>query len=312
MRLVIEAARNSSRVGRTSSGGSAVPRSWIALLVLAAAARLLLQVLAMPPYAGLDEGFHVARVSFVVAAGHQPSADEPSVARYFFRSFNALGDAPPSFGMVKAGWARLLAGRPRGWRDLPLDAAARRDLVATNYEAQQASLYYALAAPLDRLLGTTQLSELLVLRLLAVPLGVATALATALLAARLWGRTGFLAGLLLLSTPTWIALVARAGNDALACAALAVALLFSARPGESWPSRIGEAASWAVSAASKLYAWPAALLLPLLWPRDASRTRRLVVVLAIVASVAATALDLQARTGNPTGKFELRTPGPVP
>lgn len=266
----------------------------------------------MPPYAGLDEGFHVARVSFVAASGHQPSADEPSVARYFSRSFNALGDAPPSFGMVKGGWARLLALRPQGWPDVPLDAAARADLVATNYEAQQASLYYAVAAPFDRLFGSTQLRELLVLRLLAVPLGCVTALATALLAARLWGRTAFLAGLLLVATPTWITLVARAGNDGFACAALATALFLSAGPGESWRSRIGEAAAWAVAAAAKLYAWPAALLLPLLWPRDASRTRRLVVVLVLLASVAATALDLQARTGNPTGKFELQAPGSVP
>ena len=279
---------------------------------MAAAARLLLQVLAMPPYAGLDEGFHVARVSFVAATGHQPSADEPSVARYFFRSFNALGDAPPSFEMARGKWPALVALRPQGWRDVPLDAAARSDLVAPNYEAQQASLYYALVAPLDRLFGSTELRELLVLRLLAVALGAVTALATALLAARLWGRPGFLAGLLLLATPTWITLVARAGNDALACAALAVALLLSARPGETWTSRIGEAASWAVAAATKLYAWPAALLLPLLWPKDASRTRRLVVALAFAVAVTATALDLQARTGNPTGKYELRTPEAVP
>ncbi len=268
----------------------------------------------MPPYAGLDEGFHVARVSFVAAAGRQPSADEPSVARYLSLSFNALGEGPPSFGMVKNGWARLVALRPGGWRDVPLDAAMRSDLVAANYEAQQASLYYALAAPLDRLFGKTQLRELLVLRLLAVPLGGVTALATALLATRLWGRAGFLAGLLLLATPTWITLVARAGNDGLACAALATALLLSTRPGdgESAAATAAEAASWAVAAAAKLYAWPAALLLPLLWPRDASRARRIVVVLAIAASVAVTALDLQARTGNPTGKYELRAPGSVP
>ena len=266
----------------------------------------------MPPYAGLDEGFHVARVSFVAAAGHQPSADEPSVARYFFRSFNALGEGPPSFAMAKEAWPRLLAERPRGWRDVPLDAAARSDLVAPNYEAQQASLYYALAAPIDRVFGTTQLRELLVLRLLAVPLGAITALATALLAARLWGRAGFLAGLLLVATPTWITLTARAGNDALAGAALATALLLSTRRAESWSSRFGEAASWAVAAAAKLYAWPAALLLPLLWPREATRTRRLVVAIAIAASIAATALDLRARTGHLTGKVELRTPGAVP
>ena len=266
----------------------------------------------MPPYAGLDEGFHVARVSFVAASGRQPSADEPSVARYFFLSFNGLGDGPPSFAMAKGEWPRLVARRTGGWRDVPLDAAARSDLVAANYEAQQASLYYAVAAPLVRLFGSTQLTELLLLRLLAVPLGVLTAVATGLLASRLWGRPAFVAGLLLVATPTWITLVGRAGNDALACAALAVALLLSARPGESWPSRIGEAASWAVAAATKLYAWPAALLLPLLWPRGASRERKVVVVLALAVSVAATALDLHARTGDPTGKFELRTAGAVP
>ncbi|MGE5412967.1 MAG: hypothetical protein ACM3NW_02240, partial [Syntrophomonadaceae bacterium] len=130
-----------------------------------------------------------------------------------------------------------------------------------------------------------------------------------LLAARWWGRVGFLAGLLLVATPTWITLVARAGNDALACAALAVALLFSAGPDGGWAARAAEAGTWFVAAATKLYAWPAALLLPLVWPKDTSRSRRIVVVAAVAVAVTLTAIDLNARNENPTGKFELRAPG---
>ncbi len=295
----------------TSRDAAGIPASWLALLVIVAAARLLLQVLAMPPYAGLDEGFHVARVEFVAVRGRQPSADEPSLARYFSTSFNGQGDGPPSFGMIKGDWREHLAGRPQGWSDPRLSSAERSDFVATNYEAQQASLYYALAAPVDRAFGGTPLSELLALRLLSVPLGCVTALATGLLAARWWGKAGFLAGLLLVATPTWITLVGRAGNDGLACAALAVALCLSARPDGGWAARTAEAGSWFVAAATKLYAWPAALLLPLVWPRGASRSRRVFVAAAVAVAVIATAIDLNARNGNPTGKFELRAPGAV-
>ncbi|HTR01859.1 MAG TPA: hypothetical protein VMN82_01590 [Thermoanaerobaculia bacterium] len=286
-----------------------LPAAWLWGLAAAAAARLLLQVLAMPPYAGLDEGFHVARVSFVAVSGHQPAASELSVAGYFSRSFNGLPGAVPAFGTLREKWPEALAARPLGWSDVPLDRAAKAAFVATNYQAQQASLYYALAAPLDRVLGTSQLRELLVLRLPAVPLGVVTVLATGLFAAGLWGPPGFLAGLFLVATPTWITLVARAGNDALACAALAVGVLLSSRPGGGWGSRVGEAGAWAIAIATKLYAWPAALLLPLLWPGGSSRGRRLFVGGAAAVSAALTALDLAARTGTPSGKFELWSGG---
>lgn len=53
---------------------------WLLLLVLlscAAIARLLLQALAMPPYAGFDELYHVARVAFTDFAGRSPHFTEP-------------------------------------------------------------------------------------------------------------------------------------------------------------------------------------------------------------------------------------------
>ena len=287
------------------------PGRWLAWLALAATARLLLQVFAMPPYAGLDEGFHVARVAYVAAHGRQPTARELSVPRYLARSMAGELGAPPGFGTIQAGWRDLLAARPLGWKDVPLDRAARSDAVAENYEAQQASLYYAVAAPLDRAFGATQLAQLLVLRLFAVPFAVLTVLATGLLGARLWGPTGVLSGLLLIAAPSWIALVARAGNDSLACGALALGVLLSTLPDGGWGRRTAEAVSWAAAIGTKLYAWPAALLLPLLWPKGDSRARRVFVAAAAAAAAALTALDLAARTGNPIGKVEFAAAGRI-
>jgi len=289
----------------SNPGARTVPRSWVICLAFAAFARLLLQVLAMPPYAGLDEVYHVARVAFVVQEGKQPASAQNSVPLYLAKSTSASPDAPPAFGVIASGWPAVVAARPEGWRDVPLARQLLRVYVSPNYEAQQPSLYYGLVAPFDHVIGTTQLRELLLLRLFAVLCGVVTVLATGFLAARFWGRTGFLAGVFLLALPTWITLVARAGNDAPACAALALGLLFSVqsvRGGRAW---IGEALAWALAVALKLTTWPAALLLPLLWPKDSSRARRAVVACVVLASAGLTALDLASRTGNPVGDQAL-------
>ncbi|MEA2236020.1 MAG: hypothetical protein QOC81_744, partial [Thermoanaerobaculia bacterium] len=50
-----------------------------ALLIICAAARLLLQMAALPPYAGLDEVYHVARLAFVRAEHRNPTTTEPSI-----------------------------------------------------------------------------------------------------------------------------------------------------------------------------------------------------------------------------------------
>ena len=43
------------------------------LLVAAASVRLLIQAAAMPPYAGLDELYHVARLAFVLEEHRNPT-----------------------------------------------------------------------------------------------------------------------------------------------------------------------------------------------------------------------------------------------
>jgi hypothetical protein len=290
--------------------GRAAPRSWVVCLGIAAAARLLLQALAMPPYAGLDEAYHAARVAYVAEEGRQPVAHQPSVPLYLAKSMSGAPDAPPAFGTIVDGWPAQIAARPEGWKDVPLDRAARREYVTANYEAQQPSPYYALVSPIERLFGT-QLRQLLALRLLAVLFGVVTVVATGLLAVRLWGSTGLLAGLLLLGTPTWVTLVARAGNDAPACAALALALLLSTLPDGGWRMAVSEAVCWAAAIALKVYAWPAALLLPLLWPKGAGRGRRALAASAVVVAGLLTALDLLARTGNPIGSVAFWSGGGV-
>src|SRR5437016_14012116 len=56
------------------------------LVAVAALARLTLHVAALPPYAGLDEVWHVARLAFVLQEGRNPDIRENSVPRYLASS----------------------------------------------------------------------------------------------------------------------------------------------------------------------------------------------------------------------------------
>ncbi|MDP9360224.1 MAG: hypothetical protein M3P29_02105, partial [Acidobacteriota bacterium] len=56
---------------------------------MCASARLLLQMAALPPYAGLDEVYHVARLSFVRAEHRNPTTTEPSIPPYLMESIEA-------------------------------------------------------------------------------------------------------------------------------------------------------------------------------------------------------------------------------
>src|SRR5256885_16109464 len=60
-----------------------------ALLIVCASARLLLQMAALPPYAGLDEVYHVARLAFVRAEHRNPTTTEASIPPYLMRSIAA-------------------------------------------------------------------------------------------------------------------------------------------------------------------------------------------------------------------------------
>jgi hypothetical protein len=277
-------------------------RAWLFAAVLAAAAaRLLLQNAALPPYAGLDEVYHVARLVFVLQEGRDPDIREDSIAPYLLAStLNAPG-AIPTFGLIAARWPELL--RERGGRVLLDREPGREPYSGANYEAQQAPLYYRIAAPLAHLLPhRTQLRELQLWRLLSVFFALLTVLATALLGEHFHGQRGVLAAVLLPLLPTWLTLVVRAGNDSLACALLAFALLVTIRGG---PVAL-EALLWAAALATKLYTWPVLVVALFFWPK--SRKRLLICGAACAVSLALTIAFLATHTRNPVGVFGFDAP----
>lgn len=263
------------------------------LLIAAAAARLLVQFAAMPPYAGLDELYHVARLAFVLEEHRNPKIGEPSVPPDLDATLERKWDAVPSFALLQADW-HAPAVRDR--------AVARGAYTRTNYEAQQPSLYYTLVAPAARLFPRTLLTQLRVWRFASVVFALITIVATASIGERWFGGWGIVAAGLVAFVPTWETLVTRAGNDAFACAMVAVALAVSASGAEGRVRGALEAIFWALAIAAKLYTWPLAIALPFFWRwQRASRWRAIAVVVACSISAALTAADLAARTGTAIG-----------
>ena len=276
-----------------------------ALVAFVALLRLLLHVAAMPPYAGLDEIYHVARLAFVLQEKRQPTTSELSVPPYLEASIQRRWDALPAFGVIAEQWPKVARENPRMVRERPLTARDLRPYQRANYEAQQATPYYAIAAPLGALMQPrSAVSELRVWRLFSLFFAVITVIAAAAAAERWFGPVGIAAAALIPSFPTWVALVARAGNDALACALVAVGLAITARAPERPPWRIVEALVWAAAAATKLYTWPV-LIVPILL----RRTKSIPIVGASAAAALLTVLDLRARSGNPLGIVAFDRPG---
>src|SRR5512135_1913941 len=98
-----------------------------------------MQMVAMPPYAGLDELYHVARLAFVLHEHRNPTTTELSVPRYLERTIEQKWDAVPSFAILQARWS---AAPPL--RDAPIREGDVRPYARRNYEAQQPSAYYVL------------------------------------------------------------------------------------------------------------------------------------------------------------------------
>src|SRR5712692_5916497 len=150
-----------------------------ALLAVAALARLTLQCAALPPYAGLDEVHHVARLAFVLQEGRNPDIRENSVSRYLASSLAGDPAYLPDFGDIGSGWPRVIAAR-EVLVDRPLTANELRPYVRTNIEAQQPRLYYSTLGRAAHLLSRrTQISELRFWRFASVLFGLIIALATA-------------------------------------------------------------------------------------------------------------------------------------
>ena len=120
-------------------------RALYALLIVAAGARLMLAVAAMPPYAGLDEAWHVARVAFVSREHRQPNIVERSIPPYIARSIR--GEELPAFGEMRKRWPEVVR-RGHVVVERPFAAGDLAPYESANYEAQQPPLYYAIAAKL--------------------------------------------------------------------------------------------------------------------------------------------------------------------
>src|SRR5438094_2383963 len=249
----------------------------------------------MPPYAGLDELYHVARLAFVLEEHRNPTTAEPSVPPDLEATLERKWDAVPSFALLQRDWH----GPALHDRAVTAGRYAR-----PNYEAQQPSLYYSLIAPLARLFPRTVLTQMRVWRFASVVFALIAIVATATIGERWWGRSGLVAAALVAFMPTWETLVTRASNDAFACALVAVAVAITAagrmqnaecRMQNYSASNSAfcilhsafEALFWALAIAAELYTWPLAIALPffLRWQR-ASRWRVIAVTAACVIAAA--------------------------
>jgi hypothetical protein len=274
-------------------------RALYALLIVAAGARLLLAIAAMPPYAGLDEAWHVARVAFVAREHRQPNIAERSIPPYIGRSIR--GEELAAFGEMRERWPSVV----RPVVDRPFVAADLAPYESPNYEAQQPPIYYAVAA---KLAGGSAAGELRRLRLLSAFFALIVILAAASIGNRYFGTRGVVAAVLIASLPTWITLVMRASNDAMACALAAAAIAVSASSPRGW--RIGaEALLWALAIATKLYVWPLAIVALVFWRVQRGSTLRVaIVVLACVISALLTMHYLSTHTHNAFGDFGFDAP----
>jgi len=291
-----------------------------ALLIVCASAGLLLQMAALPPYAGLDEVYHVARLVFVRAEHRNPTTSEASIPPYLMRSIAAgrnagvprlrpVDAAMPAMGEAGERWPAIVL-RGKVIVDQPLKKADLEPYVVKNYEAQQTSLYYSLFAPLVPV--RTALFELRVWRAMSVLFALITVLATAEIGRRWFGPLGILGGAILVSLPTWETLVMRAGNDAFACMLVAIAVLISVCAPKRALGIAAEAIVWGLALNAKMYTWPLLIILPLLWWRQrASKSRAIAVTLVAAIAILFTFAELSSRTRNPLGVVAFDRPGGI-
>lgn len=280
------------------------------LILAAAAARALVQVAAMPPYAGLDEIYHVARISFVMTEGRNPTAAEASVPVYLHASMRLAPGALPDFVSASTVWPAYVAQRSAPLTDRPMPPQQKRMYLTPNYQAQQPSPYYRLAALVaDLFSATTPLQQLRLWRLMSGGLAVVIAAAAMYIGYLTFGASGVMAASVMMFLPTWHTLTIRASNDALACALLATALAITLRGGRT-AAAVAEGLLWAGAIATKLFTWPALVVLPLVWRRQrAARSRVVIVSILCVGSIIVTAADLYRRTGVAVGLGAFRMPG---
>jgi hypothetical protein len=291
-----------------------------ALLLVCASARLLLQMAAMPPYAGLDEVYHVARLAFVRAEHRNPTTSEVSIPPYLLRTLDEGSEPAGSPHVVHPSIMPLMGESGDRWPaivtaraghvivDRPLTSGDLKPYVLKNYEAQQTSLYYSLAAPLVPI--RSALFELRVWRAMSLLFALITVLATAEIGRRWLGPIGILGGAILVSLPTWETFVMRAGNDAFAAMLAAIAVLISVSAPKRLIGIAAEALVWGLALNAKMYTWPLLIVVPLLWWRQrAAKPRMIAVTIVAALGVLLTFADLSSRTRNPLGVVAFDQPG---
>jgi hypothetical protein len=273
--------------------------SLYALLIVVAAARLSMQMVAMPPYAGLDELFHVARLEFVAAEHRSPTTSERSIPPHLEATLHRNPAGVSSFAVWQKDWRDAPVVRDRA-----LTPADMRPYARPNYEAQQPSVYYSLIAPLAALAPRSVLSELRVWRLASVLFALVTVIAIATIAEKWFGPIGIVAAVLIVFVPTWETLVLRASNDAFACAIVAVAIAATVRQ-----KSVVEAIAWPLAIAIKLYTWPIAIVAPILWWRQrAPRWRPIAVTALALITAGLTLAEVSSRANNPFGVVAFDRP----
>ena len=284
-----------------------------ALLIVCAGARLLLQLAALPPYAGLDEVYHVARLAFVRAEHRNPTTTEPSIPPYLMASIATAHDgsesnAMPAMGEARDGWPAIVAAHGGNVLvDHPLTGADVKPYVVRNYEGQQTSIYYSLAACLVPL--RSAIFELRFWRLLSLLFALITVIATAEIGRRWLGPIGILGGAILVSLPTWETLVLRASNDAFACMLVAVAIAISVAAPRRTLIIAMEALAWGLALNAKMYTWPLLIVLPLLWRRQKGGKARIAAVSAVsLIAIVLTFAELSARTSTEVVQYPGGSP----
>jgi hypothetical protein len=217
--------------------------------------------------------------------------------------------AMPAMGEAGEQWPAIVA-RGNVVIDQALTNADVKPYVVKNYEAQQTSLYYSLAAPLVPV--RSALFELRAWRAMSLLFALITVLATAEIGRRWFGPIGILGGAILVSLPTWETLVMRAGNDAFACMLVAVAVCISVIGSRRPLAIVVEAMMWALALNAKMYTWPLWVILPALWVRQRAPKKRVIAVMAVsLIAVLLTFAEFSSRTRNPLGVVAFDRPGGV-
>src|SRR4029079_16866494 len=184
-----------------------------------------------------------ARLAFVREEGRNPRIDERSIPPYLERSVQGDPQTSVAFGVVGERWPEVVRQRPI-LVDRPLVSSDLKPYVRSNYQAQHPSPYYSLIGPLMPV--STPMTELRGWRFFSVIFAIAVVIATAVIAERWVGPVGILAAATVVSLPTWLTLLVRAGNDGLACAMLAIGAAISTSAPRRSLSVAGEAVAWAM------------------------------------------------------------------